>query len=241
MREPVVQKPNPVIPPVDVYSSPISRSSLLIPSSPHAPSEQPFISSSDPCRTEVDCISSIVHAGPPSVVDIGNSSPVISTTPHTPTTPSLSLGESSLSTSSCDTYPISDPAGGTQEVDCPVETQFYPSITPPSDEDMDFRFMGNVGSLRKRNATYMQPIFHPGKQQQAEAPNESVTQQGGYQRHTAEEMDEQGIIFPNGHWQPASGTAGFVTHPDVSSMLWITTPSTAEQPGSPSGDPYPPQ
>ncbi|KAF8500708.1 hypothetical protein BU17DRAFT_102384 [Hysterangium stoloniferum] len=90
-------------------------------------------------------------------------------------------------------------------------------------------------------ANETQPIFHPGEQQQAEAPNESATQQSGYQDHTAQEMDEQGVIFPNGHWQPATGTAGFVTHPDVSSMLWITTPSTVEQPGAPSGDLYPPQ
>ncbi|KAF8498472.1 hypothetical protein BU17DRAFT_72315 [Hysterangium stoloniferum] len=54
-------------------------------------------------------------------------------------------------------------------------------------------------------------------------------------------MDEQGVIFPNGHWQPATGTAGFVTHPDVSSTLWITAPSMVQQPGAPSGDPYPPQ
>ncbi|KAF8493876.1 hypothetical protein BU17DRAFT_103793 [Hysterangium stoloniferum] len=255
MREPVVQKHNPVTPPVVVYSSPISRSSPLTPSSPHAPSEQPFISSSVPCHIEVDCISSIVHAGPSSVVDIGHSSPAISTTPHTPTTPSPSLGESSLSTSSCDTYPISDPAGGTQEVDCPVETQFYPSIAPPSDEDMDSQFMGNgptfpvkffpqpesnVGSQMEVCANETQPIFHPWEQQQAEAPNESATQQSGYQHHTVEEMNGQGV-FPNGHWQPATGTADFITHPDVSTMLWITTPSTVEQPGAPSGDPYPPQ
>ncbi|KAF8491674.1 hypothetical protein BU17DRAFT_72656 [Hysterangium stoloniferum] len=89
-------------------------------------------------------------------------------------------------------------------------------------------------------ANETQPIFHPGEQQQAEAPNESATQQSGYQDHTVEEMNGQGV-FPNGHWQPATGTADFVTHPDVSSMLWITTPSTVEQPGAPSGDPYPPQ
>ncbi|KAF8492272.1 hypothetical protein BU17DRAFT_103984 [Hysterangium stoloniferum] len=89
-------------------------------------------------------------------------------------------------------------------------------------------------------ANETQPIFHPGEQQQAEAPNESATQQSGYQDHTVEEMNGQGV-FPNGHWQPATGAADFVTHPDVSSMLWITTPSTVEQPGAPSGDPYPPQ